>query len=86
MRDQGFKPFGPRSLLYFFDTGGGQIPEIVGKEQVVWYRNLSASLRPSHRPALPALAFFHIPLEEYLSLYSPPNAVQPISSVMTTWD
>ncbi|ELR24806.1 acid phosphatase, putative [Acanthamoeba castellanii str. Neff] len=64
----------PVSLLYLFDTGGGRLPEIVDKAQVDWYRNLSASLRqqqdPTKRP-VPALAFFHIPLEHYDAIFSP---------------
>jgi hypothetical protein len=64
----GSEPF--VSLLYLFDTGGGHLPEIVDKAQVDWYRNLSATLRPAAGP-VPALAFFHIPLERYSTIFSP---------------
>ena len=66
------------SLLYLFDTGGGRLPEVVDKAQVDWYRNLSASLQqqqdPTKRP-VPALAFFHIPLEHYDAIFSPTDKV-----------
>lgn len=65
------------SLLYFFDTGGGHLPEIVDNSQVAWYRNLSASLNAKSTRPLPSLAFFHIPLEDYISSYKSSNKVHP---------
>lgn len=76
------------SLLYLFDTGGGRLPEIVDKAQVDWYRNLSASLRqqqdPTKRP-VPALAFFHIPLEHYDAIFSPTDKVCSFLTAHPTW-
>jgi hypothetical protein len=76
------------SLLYLFDTGGGRLPEIVDKAQVDWYRNLSASLRQQQDPTkgpVPALAFFHIPLEHYDAIFSPTDKVCSFLTAHHTW-
>eukprot|EP00043_Microstomoeca_roanoka_P012846 m.124997 g.124997 ORF g.124997 m.124997 type:complete len:337 (+) comp15606_c0_seq1:80-1090(+) len=43
--------------LFFFDSGGGTLPEYVHADQVNWYRNLTASTT--------GIAFMHIPLPQY---------------------
>lgn len=58
------------AILYFFDSGA-TAPESVGgydwirSSQVEWYRKLAKDYRLQNEAALPALAFFHIPLSEY---------------------
>ncbi|KAL6074992.1 Phosphatase dcr2 [Balamuthia mandrillaris] len=61
----------PLSLLYFLDSGGGTIPEIVYPDQVEWYIKTSAMLQSSYGKALPSLAFFHIPTEQYVNAFNP---------------
>jgi hypothetical protein len=58
----------PVSVLYFFDSGGGQLPEAIQGHQVEWYVSMSKALRQkANDQVLPSIAFFHIPLEEYNS-------------------
>eukprot|EP01118_Nematostelium_gracile_P009802 TRINITY_DN3317_c0_g1_i1.p1 TRINITY_DN3317_c0_g1~~TRINITY_DN3317_c0_g1_i1.p1 ORF type:complete len:319 (-),score=75.50 TRINITY_DN3317_c0_g1_i1:120-1076(-) len=58
------KPFN----LFFLDSGGGSYDEIVYPDQVQWYVNTSTILQKNGET--PALAFFHIPTEEYENLYN----------------
>ena len=48
-------------MLYFFDTGGGRIPEAVHADQVKWFKGAS-----THQPSL---AFMHIAPKQYSNLY-----------------
>ncbi|EGD82743.1 hypothetical protein PTSG_12018 [Salpingoeca rosetta] len=43
--------------LFFFDSGGGTLPEVVHEAQVDWYRSLPSTS--------PGIAFMHIPLQQY---------------------
>jgi len=60
------------AALYFLDSnsysklGGGQYAWIA-RDQIAWYLETSRALREEYgaEKALPALAFFHIPLPEY---------------------
>jgi hypothetical protein len=60
----------PAALLYFMDSGSYS-PTGAGDYawfthgQVAWYRRTSSAWRRRAGSALPALAFFHIPLPEY---------------------
>jgi len=57
-------------ILWFLDSGGGSYDEIVYPDQVEWYKNTSTSLKTKLKKTLPAVAFFHIPVEEYTGIYS----------------
>eukprot|EP00455_Lapot_gusevi_P011119 TRINITY_DN15111_c0_g1_i1.p1 TRINITY_DN15111_c0_g1~~TRINITY_DN15111_c0_g1_i1.p1 ORF type:complete len:329 (+),score=41.56 TRINITY_DN15111_c0_g1_i1:62-1048(+) len=63
----------PALLLYMFDSGGGTLPEVIQPDQVQWYLNSSAAWQAKTGTVLPALAFFHIPLQEYT--YHPATCV-----------
>ena len=61
----------PSTLMYFFDSGGGQEQAgYIFPDQVSWYQNLSSSLQAKYQTTLPALAFFHIPLQEYMDAWN----------------
>lgn len=51
----------PEWALFFMDSHQG----IFYPSQIQWYRNASASFSPGHRE----LAFFHIPLPEYIEVW-----------------
>ena len=63
------------ALLYFLDSNDYQPEKLYGAydwihfDQIVWYRNQSTRFTQANggRP-LPALAFFHIPLQEYAEI------------------
>jgi predicted MPP superfamily phosphohydrolase len=55
---------GDRFVLYFMDSGGGSVPEVIFPDQVHWFKQ--KHLRHKH---IPAIVFFHIPLQEYNNLY-----------------
>jgi len=63
----------PETLLYFLDSGGGTIPEVVYRDQVEWYMNTSKTLQSKYGKVIPALAFFHIPTVQYRWVYMPTN-------------
>jgi 3',5'-cyclic AMP phosphodiesterase CpdA len=67
----------PAAALYFFDTdcnapdrerSGGR-GEWIDRDKVDWYAGESARLAKLCGVPLPALAFFHIPLPEYVQLW-----------------
>lgn len=58
------------AVLYFLDSGMDAPKHIGGYDwihsnQVEWYKTQARLLNQKHGGALPALAFFHIPLPEY---------------------
>ena len=61
----------PAAILYFLDSGSYAQTDVGGygwitHDQVAWYLDASKRLRETNGDkALPALAFFHIPLPEY---------------------
>lgn len=57
--------------LYFFDTGGGDYDEVVYADQVAWFENVSGEISST----VPAFAYFHIPLREYVSAWGQPGCV-----------
>jgi len=62
------------AALYFFDSGIEAPQEIGGyawihPNQVNWYTQQSRQLTETHDGPLPALAFFHIPLPEYIEAW-----------------
>lgn len=62
------------TILYFLDSNSYAPEEIGGygwvhHDQVAWYRRTARALANAHAPGLPALAFFHIPLPEYDSVW-----------------
>ncbi|KJE94693.1 hypothetical protein CAOG_05296 [Capsaspora owczarzaki ATCC 30864] len=63
------------SWIFFLDSGGGSIDEVITLPQVAWYRNTSASLEALVGRVLPSMAFFHIPLVQYDAVYSPEKCI-----------
>ncbi|WP_346010278.1 metallophosphoesterase family protein [Paenibacillus sp. SYP-B3998] len=66
----------PAAVLYLFDSGNlSPLPHVKGydwirSDQIAWYREESHKLRDhAGGNALPALAFFHIPLPEYKEVW-----------------
>ncbi|KAJ5070316.1 hypothetical protein M0811_10982 [Anaeramoeba ignava] len=62
-------------ILYFFDTGDKTCEGIPGwgcvfHNQIEWYKNISNYLKEKNNRTIPALAFFHIPLPEYLDVWN----------------
>lgn len=60
----------PAANLWFFDSGSyAPLPftcyEWIHQDQIAWYRRNSARMARELGAPLPALAFFHIPLQEY---------------------
>lgn len=61
----------PGAIIYALDSRAyssyawGKGYDWFAHDQVSWFRNTSASFAGTHKEALPALAFFHIPLPEY---------------------
>ena len=73
----GSKGNGTEALLYFFDTHAYTRFKGIGKydwvdlSQLVWYRDQSRAFTEANGgEPLPALAFFHIPLPEYLEAWN----------------
>ena len=70
--------------LYFFDTHDYNHSENVAGaygwidfDQIAWYRKLSDRLNNGHPERVPAMAFFHIPLPEYV----PPDSSKVYGSI-----
>ncbi|KAJ5070317.1 hypothetical protein M0811_10983 [Anaeramoeba ignava] len=62
-------------ILYFFDTGDSDCEGVLGwgcvfHNQIEWYKNISNYLKEKNNRTIPALAFFHIPLPEYLDVWN----------------
>lgn len=60
----------PAATLWLFDSGSyAPLPftayEWIHRDQIAWYRRESSRMARQHSRPLPALAFFHIPLQEY---------------------
>lgn len=51
------------SRLVFFDTGGGQLPQVISPEQLDWFREEN-----QRYPQLPVVAFAHIPVMEFADI------------------
>ncbi|CAM2976897.1 metallophosphoesterase family protein [Paenibacillus sediminis] len=70
----GNKDNAPAARLYFLDSGD-YAPESIGgygwiqPDQIAWFRNESMSFSHNNGRLVPALAFFHIPLQEYKQLW-----------------
>ena len=69
------------ACLYFLDSNAYTTIEDVGSygwiefDQIEWYRQKSADYtRENHYQPLPALAFFHIPLPEYKTVWESPDS------------
>ncbi|KAJ5070319.1 hypothetical protein M0811_10985 [Anaeramoeba ignava] len=62
-------------ILYFFDTGDSDCEGVLGwscvyPDQIEWYKNISNYLKEKNNRTIPALAFFHIPLPEYMDVWN----------------
>jgi predicted MPP superfamily phosphohydrolase len=69
-------------VFYFMDSGAySPIKDIEGYDwfafsQIAWYRDQSAMFKKNNRDILvPALAFFHIPLQEYGEMVAGKNTI-----------
>ena len=53
--------------MYFMDSGDycSKGYGFISNEEVNWYQNTALNLKSKYKKAIPALMFFHIPLEEY---------------------
>lgn len=65
----------PAATLYMFDSGDMECLDVKGYDcirpnQVEWYRNTATTLKTKYGKTLPALAFFHIPLHEYMNVWN----------------
>ena len=58
-----------KRFCFFLDSGGGSYSEIVYPDQIEWYKTTSAELKQKYGKTV-ALAFFHIPTDEYSEFYS----------------
>ena len=54
----------PAAVLWFLDTGGGSLEQVLLQDQLDWLNSTAARLQEKHG-ALPGLLFQHIPLEDY---------------------
>ncbi|EGC30599.1 hypothetical protein DICPUDRAFT_99492 [Dictyostelium purpureum] len=64
-----------QTILYFFDSGDDNCQGVVGwgcvyPDQVEWYRTVSTSLREKYGRVVPAIAFMHIPIPEYMDMWN----------------
>jgi 3',5'-cyclic AMP phosphodiesterase CpdA len=68
-------PLEPAAHLYFFDSGsysptGAGIYAWIAHDQIAWYRQVSRRRNDAGESGRAALAFFHIPLPEYLEAWN----------------
>ncbi|WP_199617290.1 metallophosphoesterase family protein [Paenibacillus alkalitolerans] len=77
----GSKDSGSDAAVFYFLDSGAESPEPVGgyewlhTDQVYWYTSQSRRLNAGKAAPLPALAFFHIPLPEYETVWRLGKAV-----------
>ncbi|CEL96852.1 unnamed protein product [Vitrella brassicaformis CCMP3155] len=64
----------PAALLWFLDSGGGSIKEIIREDQVRWFSAKAREMEERYG-VLPAFLYMHIPCKEYT--YSTPNTLGP---------
>lgn len=57
----------PSAILWFLDTGGGDMPETIKEDQVNWLNTVSAALKSKYGP-LPGIMYMHIPSKDYLHI------------------
>ncbi|KAM9988696.1 hypothetical protein ACTFIY_004739 [Dictyostelium cf. discoideum] len=63
------------TILYFFDSGDDNCQGIEGwgcvyPDQIEWYRTVSMGLREKYGRVVPAIAFMHIPIPEYMDMWN----------------
>lgn len=63
----------PSFILWFLDTGGGEIPEGLQKDQLEWLRRESAEIEKQYG-SVPGALYMHIPLAEF-SYTGPPSSI-----------
>eukprot|EP01132_Coremiostelium_polycephalum_P002294 gene2294-2830_t len=62
-------------ILYFFDSNDDNCQGVTGwgcvyPNQVQWYRSTSLSLQQKYGRVIPAVAFMHIPIPEYMDMWN----------------
>eukprot|EP01133_Synstelium_polycarpum_P004021 gene4021-4657_t len=65
----------PALILYFFDSNDNDCQGVTGwgcvyPDQVEWYRSVSSELTEKYGRVVPAMAFMHIPLPEYMDMWN----------------
>ncbi|KAF2076216.1 hypothetical protein CYY_002457 [Polysphondylium violaceum] len=65
----------PQTILYFFDSNDDNCQNITGwgcvyPDQIEWYRGVSLSLQAKYNRIIPAIAFMHIPIPEYMDMWN----------------
>ncbi|EFA86528.1 mitochondrial substrate carrier family protein [Heterostelium album PN500] len=65
----------PALILYFFDSNDDNCQNITGwgcvyPDQVQWYTQTSQALKQKYGKTIPAMAFMHIPIPEYLDMWN----------------
>jgi len=64
------------TLLYVLDSGGSDCEGITGgygclyPDQIEWYLNTSKRFKMDTNKTIPAVSFFHIPLQEYMFMWN----------------
>jgi hypothetical protein len=65
----------PVAVLYIFDSSDTNCENVTGwgcvyPDQINWYMNLSASITKKYGRIIPAMAFFHIPIPEFMYMWN----------------
>lgn len=63
----------PSFILWFVDTGGGELPEGLHQDQLEWLRRESAALDKQYG-SVPGALYMHIPLAEF-AYTGPPSSI-----------
>jgi hypothetical protein len=55
----------PSLVMFFLDSGGGSIPEMIYHDQTEWLFNTSKSISFLYGEGIPAIVYVHIPTPEF---------------------
>ncbi|KZL90380.1 metallophosphoesterase family protein [Clostridium magnum] len=62
----------PKFNVYFIDSGKYSILGVydyITKPQICWYKTIANNLKKQYKKTIPAIMFFHIPLQEFYTAY-----------------
>ncbi|KYR02318.1 hypothetical protein DLAC_11463 [Tieghemostelium lacteum] len=64
-----------QTILYFFDSNDNNCQNVEGwgcvyPDQIEWYRATSEALQAKYGRVVPAIAFMHIPIPEYMDMWN----------------
>lgn len=69
---QGSSSQAPEFNIYLLDSGKYSILGIydyITRQQICWYKTIANKLKKQYKKTIPAIMFFHIPLQEFYTAY-----------------